>query len=161
MLLEGFEYSVQVTKHLSYDQKNAILGLWNNEYPQKLVLKTIVDLEGYFAALDDLTHHLIYNQDNIVGWYFNFYREDLKWFAIILDSASHGKGIGTMMLDLVRENETELNGWVIDHNNDIKVNGMLYKSPLDFYVKNGFKILPDKRLETEMISAVQIRWKKD
>ncbi|MCB0473527.1 MAG: hypothetical protein KDC56_10755, partial [Flavobacteriaceae bacterium] len=59
-----------------------------------------------------------------------------------------------------KEKETELNGWVIDHDNDYKINGELYKSPLNFYLKNGFQKSSDRRLELEKISAVKIKWKK-
>ncbi len=64
------------------------------------------------------------------------------------------------MLELAKRKENELNGWVIDHNIDRKINGEFYVSPLDFYLKNGFVKLPHKRLELDKISAVSIKWTK-
>ncbi|MFT4741942.1 MAG: hypothetical protein ACI9L9_002739, partial [Marivirga sp.] len=52
------------------------------------------------------------------------------------------------------------NGWVIDHSNERKSNGRLYISPLNFYLKNGFKKLSRNRLELDKISAVKIKWEK-
>jgi hypothetical protein len=51
-----------------------------------------------------------------------------------------------------------LNGWVIDHNNDRKKNGLIYVSPLKFYEKCGFEIQNYMRLELDKISAVKIKW---
>jgi len=54
-----------------------------------------------------------------------------------------------------------LNGWVVDGERYIKSNGEKYLSPLEFYKKNDFEILVGERLETEKISAVKIKWKKN
>ena len=51
-------------------------------------------------------------------------------------------------------------GWVIDHNDDLKSNGKYYQTPMPFYVKHGFEILEDIRIESEMIRAVKIKWGK-
>ncbi len=83
-----------------------------------------------------------------------------KWFAMILDSQIQGKGFGTHLLNEAKQSVTELNGWVIDHNNYKKTNGTTYKSPIDFYLKNNFIILSETRLEISKISAVKIKWIK-
>ena len=148
-------------KELSKIQKTEILELWNSEYPKKLNYNTLLDFESYLENLTDLSHILMLNESGrTIGWYFDFIREEEKWFAIILDSKIHGKGFGTDILNLAKEKEAELNGWVIDHNTDKKRNGEVYKSPLYFYIKNGFKKLLDDRLELDKLSAVKIKWNK-
>lgn len=47
---------------------------------------------------------------------------------------------------------------VIDHDKDIKANGKQYMSPLNFYLKQGFTIIEDERLELATLSAVKIVW---
>lgn len=64
------------------------------------------------------------------------------------------------MLNLAKTKELVLNAWVIDHDTDRKKTGEVYKSPLNFYLKQGFKKLPDQRLELDKISAVKIKWVK-
>ena len=146
---------------LSKKEKEEILNLWNDEYPEKLNYQTLSEFENYLENLTEQSHILMKNENqSIKGWYFDFIRENEKWFAIILDSKFHGKGLGTKILNLAKENESELNGWVIDNHNDRKKNGELYKSPLSFYLKNGFEKLDKERLELEKISAVKIKWKK-
>ena len=146
---------------LSETYKKEIFSLWNNEYPKKLNYQTFSDFEGYLKNLDNQSHILTLDENQKVkGWYFDFNRDSIKWFAIILDSRIQGKGVGTKILNLAKEKETELNGWVIDHNNDLKKNGEIYKSPLNFYLKNGFEILKEPRLELEKISALKIKWPK-
>ena len=149
------------TLKLSKSQKQEICDLWNNEYPEKLNYRNLADFENYLKNLSKQSHIIMVDKDhNIKGWYFDFIRENKKWFAIILDSKFQGKGLGKKMLNLVKEKESELNGWVIDHSNDKKQNGEIYESPLSFYLKNGFEILVKNRLENEKISAVKIKWKK-
>lgn len=149
------------TIELSKTIKTEILYLWNNEYPDKLSYRTLTGFENYLGNLTDQSHILMLNDtQNIKGWYFDFLRDQERWFAIILDSKLHGQGFGTQILNLAKEKEPELNGWVIDHDNDKKPNGETYKSPLNFYLKNGFELLSKNRLELEVISAVQINWKR-
>ncbi|MDR6195298.1 GNAT family N-acetyltransferase [Siphonobacter sp. SORGH_AS_0500] len=144
---------------LSLEDKEQVFKLWNHEYPEKLQHKTIKDFDDYLNSLTQQVHYLLLNGDSkIEGWVTTFVREDEKWFAIILSEKLHGKGLGTQMLNKLKENEDALNGWVIDQNSDRKLNGSLYQSPLEFYQKNNFQVIPEIRLET--ISAVKIRWKK-
>ncbi len=146
---------------LSASEKKGLFLLWNAEYPKQLGYATAPDLESYLATLENPYHVLLKDKNlRIVGWYFDFEREGKTWFAIILDSSLQGKGTGTQLLNRAKENHKELNGWVIDHNNDKKMNGETYLSPLEFYTKNDFKIVPSNRLELETISAVQITWTK-
>ncbi len=148
-------------KDLSKKDKKEILDLWNNEYPEKLNYQSLSEFENYLENLTEQSHILMKDKDQCIkGWYFNFIRENEKWFAIILDSKFHSKGFGTKILNLAKEKESELNGWVIDKGNDKKKNGEPYKSPLNFYLKNGFVKFAKERLELEKLSAVKIRWEK-
>jgi len=146
---------------LSESEKLEIFDLWNSEYPEKLSYQSKKEFNNYLENLTDQSHILLVDIDRkIKGWYFDFTRDDKKWFAIILDSKIHRKGLGTKMLEFAKQKENELNGWVIDHNRDKKKNGETYTSPLNFYLKNGFEKLTENRLELDKISAVQIKWKK-
>ena len=147
------------TKELSKVWKTEILELWNKEYPQKLNYKSLLDFEYYLEILTNQSHIVIIDENqNIKGWYFDFIRDGEKWFAILLDSKIQGQGFGTQLLNLAKEGASELNAWVIDHDNDLKQNGEFYKSPLPFYLKNGFEKLSGIRLELDKLSAVKIRW---
>lgn len=149
------------TNQLTETQKLQIFEIWNNEYPAKIGYTDISQFEAYLEKLADQHHILVLDEDEKVkGWFFDFIREEDRWFAIILDSSLHGKGIGTKILDLAKSSNTVLNAWVTDHNTDLKKNGEYYQSPLQFYIKNGFEVLTDTRIETDILSAVKIRWEK-
>ncbi len=144
---------------LSKKDKKQVFELWNNEYPEKLVYQSVDDFENYLDNLTQKAHYLLLNdENNIEGWAVTFIRENEKWFAIIISGKLHGKGIGTMMLNKLKDDEDTLNGWVIDHDLDKKSNGYYYKSPIGFYQKNGFKVISETRLELEIMSAVKIIW---
>lgn len=144
---------------LSLQQKEIICQLWNAEYPEKLSYNSISEFENYLNNLSDVTHYLLQDElDTIQGWAITFIRENEKWFAIIVDSKIHSKGFGTQLLNHLKSIESKLSGWVIDHNNDTKLDGTTYTSPLSFYFKNGFTICNEIRIESEKISAVKIVW---
>ena len=149
-----------VTTFLNPEQKEALLKLWNKEYPLQLAYSSLSEFEAYLAGLENTIHTLLIAHNQMMGWYFEFDREGERWFAMLLDSSLHGQGLGTELLNRAKSDSIELNAWVVDHNRDKKPDGSTYRSPLNFYIKNGFKVLHNERLEIEKISAVQIKWIK-
>ncbi|OGS73650.1 MAG: GNAT family N-acetyltransferase [Flavobacteria bacterium RIFCSPLOWO2_12_FULL_35_11] len=150
-----------ITNCLDNSQIKVVFELWNAEYPKNLTHKSLSDFENYLNALANQHHMLLINKNGAIkGWYFDFDRNTEKWFAMILASEIHVKGFGTMLLNEAKKRESELNGWVIDKTDYLKQNGDGYKSPVPFYLKNGFHKLPEIHLELEHLSAVKIIWKK-
>ncbi len=147
--------------YLTSVEKEIVIALWNQEYPEKLHHNNIDDLDNYLGNLSETTHYLLKNDTgNIEGWAITFKRDDDRWFAVILNSRVQGKGNGTFLLNVLKEKEARLNGWVIDQDNAIKQNGEPYKSPLAFYIKNDFIVHPEIRFESEKMSAVKISWER-
>jgi GNAT superfamily N-acetyltransferase len=148
-------------KVLSLEQKEVLCQLWNNEYPEKLSYKKTEEFDMYLNSLSNTKHYLlIVDANEIKGWAFTFLRDDEVWFAIIVDDQMQGKGKGSLLLDELKKGKNNLNGWVVDHENDSKQNGEAYTSPLLFYIKNGFTICNGTRIENEKISAVKINWNR-
>jgi hypothetical protein len=151
--------SIILTQNLKDSVKTEVYKLWNLEYPEAITYSDQSEFEQYLSGLIDPKHFLLYNKkEQLIGWAFTFTREDQRWFAIIIEKSNQELGSGKKLLNEIKANETKLAGWVIDHNNDHKKDGSSYSSPLSFYVKNGFYVCPDIRLETERISAVKIEW---
>jgi GNAT superfamily N-acetyltransferase len=148
------------TTSLTPYEKEAIRSVWNGEYPVKLTLATMQDMEEYFLGLQNARHSLLMDGDNVAAWAADFDRDNERWFAIIVDGKYQRAGLGGKLLDHLKQHNAVLNGWVADHNNDLKQNGAPYISPLSFYLKHGFEVLADVRLELEKLSAVKIRWTK-
>jgi GNAT superfamily N-acetyltransferase len=116
--------------------------------------------EEYLSKTGNPLHYLIEEDQELIGWMATFERENERWFSIILDSKHQKMGLGSRLINEAKKKEFYLNGWVVDHNNDIKSNGKPYQSPLSFYLKNDFEVLKEIRLETDKISVVKIRWTK-
>ena len=152
---------IKIIKTLTPSQKYDLCELWNNEYPAQLGYADMAAFDAYLAKLIEPVHFLVEDENGkIIGWYFHFFRDNGKWFVIILSSDIQGKGVGSVLLKKAKAKETELNGWVTDHNNYEKKNGEVYRSPIGFYKKNGFEVVKEERLELEVLSAVRIRWRK-
>jgi len=149
-------------KILTENEKIRITAIWNNEYPITLLFADSSGFDNYLNSLSETDHYIIENEENeIMAWCFKFIRDNEKWFAIILDEKIHGKGKGTEILNAMKKNETNLNGWVTDKETFKKQNGAVYKSPLNFYLKNSFTTCPEIRMENEKLSAVKITWRNN
>lgn len=158
---EKREITITQTTSLTLSQKEAILSLWNHEYPGHLQYKDLSGLQNYLDSLIEPLHYTISDKNQqIKAWLVTFTREGARWFAMIVDGSLHGKGIGTQLLNAAKAHETELNGWATDHNRDLKADGTPYPSPIEFYRKNDFEVLTDVRLEKGSLSTVKIKWGK-
>ncbi|GAB5522461.1 MAG: hypothetical protein Roseis2KO_03330 [Roseivirga sp.] len=148
--------------YLSPHQKQDIVGLWNAEYPAHLSYEDISGFDHYLDGLSDPVHFIIYDRDrHVQAWLITFTRDNARWFAMILNGSLQGKGMGSKLLDEAKKLEDELNGWATDHSRDVRADGKPYPSPIGFYLKNGFEVLPDIRMEKGALSTVKIRWKRD
>jgi len=150
---------ISVQNYLTDTQLREAYQLWNDEYPAKLQHHHITDFSNYLDNLALKTYFLLINEDGILmGWSATFLRDDERWFAIILNSNVQGKKYGTSILNEIKKHENYLAGWVIDKEGELKANGTPYTSPLAFYIKNGFAVHEDQRIESDKISAVKISW---
>lgn len=146
----------------SEEEIEILWQLRNNEYPIQFGHETFQEFEAYINAISEIKNYLLIDaKKEIQGWAYTFFRDDEIWFAIMLNYQFQGKGYGRVLLEELKNNNKILNGWVIDHENDFKRNKENYKSPLKFYLSNGFSVLNDIRLENEKISAVKINWKNN
>lgn len=149
-------------KTLSTTHKIAVRRLWNNEYPSQLGFGTEASLEHYLEGLEAPEHFLwLDDQRRVSGWAFRFTRDGQCWFAIILDRAIQGGGLGSFLLNRLKQQTAELHGWVVDHSNYLRADAMPYPSPLNFYLKAGFSVQAGCRLETPVLSAVKVVWKAE
>jgi GNAT superfamily N-acetyltransferase len=149
----------QQSQSLSTAQKKDIVRLWNAEYPAYLSYAHVSEFDCYLEGLANPRHFLIADQTGTVrAWLVTFTRGNERWFAMILDASLQGQGIGSRLLHEAREYKKELNGWVIDHDRDVRSDGRPYPSPLGFYLKNGFELVSNVRLETSAMSCAKIRW---
>jgi hypothetical protein len=51
-------------------------------------------------------------------------------------------------------------GWVIENEDYTKEDGSFYKSPIRFYLKNGFKIFPNIQFTMKNIRDIRLSWRK-
>jgi RimJ/RimL family protein N-acetyltransferase len=140
-------------KNISSDQFQQINQMWNDEYPIKLKDRFGILLEG----VENYNHYLIEQNNNVLAWAVEFEKEKEKRFSIIVKNEYKGNGFGKLLINRLKRDLGEFYGWVIDHNNDLKHNGEFYMTPIGFYLKNGFEILTQERIDSEMIRAVKVK----
>ena len=142
------------TKNINSDQFQQIDQMWNDEYPIKLKDRFGILLEG----IENYNHYLIEQNNSVLAWAVEFEKEKEKRFSIIVKNEYKGNGFGNLLINRLKRDLGEFYGWVIDHNDDLKLNGEHYKTPMPFYLNHGFEIMSDKRIDNEMIRAVLIKW---
>ena len=150
---------IAITSEPSQYHKAEIYKIWNAEYPSFLAHKSISEFESYLKALENARHFIATSENNLIGWIVKFDREGGKWFVLMISSKAQNKGLGTILVSLLKGNSDELNGWVIDRDSYLKANGEIYKSPLEFYTKNGFETTND-RFKNEDFEALKVKWVK-
>ncbi|WP_286859449.1 MULTISPECIES: N-acetyltransferase [Sphingobacterium] len=148
----------QFVTALSEEESMAIMDLWNQEYPASLSYANLAEFEDYISSLLAPVHILVRKDNHLIGWAVKFYRDNQRWFAIILSNIIQGRGLGLDLMNKLKKDEQELNGWVIDNDLGIKQDKKPYRSPLGFYTKNNFALLTDQRLELPTLSAVKVIW---
>ena len=157
VLCDMQQFTIQTVAEPDFSQKEQIRALWNAHYPASLELKTPADLDEYLSKLTDRRYWLVSDEhETICGWGITFTRENETWFAIVM--GKQRSGAGSRVLEAMKVVHPELNGWVIDNDTFPKLSGEPYLSPLNFYLKAGFTVLPEIRLDNEKMQAVKIRW---
>jgi len=153
--------NITTQTHLTDQQKEAALNIWNTEYPVRLHMSAMVDFEAFLAQLTDPKYYLMLAGDDVVaGWAATFTAGPVRSFFIMFNRTYHSKGYGTILLNELKKEGPQLFAWAIDHNDDIKADGRPYSSPINFYLKNGFTVNNELRLENEQLSAVNILWER-
>jgi len=145
---------------LSTEEYQQIFHLWNSEYPIGISYPDLAAFLEFLSPLGDKKHYLIKESEKISAWLLSFDRNGGRWFSIIVGPKHQKKGMGNHLLQYVMQREQNLQGWVVDHERDIKTDGSPYPSPLDFYLKLGFRVVPDVRFEKQGISCVKIHQSK-
>lgn len=149
------------TQILTTLQKLQIIDLWNDSYPVSIRHNGVESFDNYLAKLTDQNHILLLDKkDTVKAWFFDFIRENERWFAMIVSPELQGKGIGSRLLCLGKAFNKGLNGWTVYDTKYEKADGRPYRSPVDFYIKNGFKIHPEIVWETPVMNSMKITWKK-
>lgn len=153
--------SIRKKYSLENDEAEALHKLWNSAYPISVAYSSLEKFWDYLLELQDLEHFLLVTSKGVIcGWYFEFTREEERWFGIIISDKLQGKGWGKKLMLKAQAAASSLFGWVVDHDRDLKADGTLYRSPLQFYLSLGFELL-EERFEKGTVSCAKIKWRKD
>ncbi len=124
---------------LTANQQREALNLWNEEYPAAFAYASEHDFDAYLATQADALHLAATNaRGELIGWAFTFTRQGERWFGIMVSRALQRTGLGTQLLQMLKENEPVLHGWVADQEGMKTLQGSTYRSPWPFYQRNGF-----------------------
>jgi GNAT superfamily N-acetyltransferase len=122
------ELTIIKTKILTHKQEEQIAALWNEEYPVKLADRFRLLLEG----VENYNHYILEDeQQNVIAWAVDFEKENELRFSIIVRSDQQGKGLGSSLVEKLKIENEEFYGWVIEHNNDLKLynaNALLFET---------------------------------
>ncbi|MCB9251316.1 MAG: GNAT family N-acetyltransferase [Flavobacteriales bacterium] len=142
------------TRMLTEGQQDQINDLWNSEYPAQLKDRFKILLEG----VENYLHYLILDPKGIVlAWAAYFEKENEIRFSLVVAKNAQGKGLGTLLLNFLKNDLEDYSGWVVHHNNYLKLSGEPYRSPLNFYLKNGFEVEHNSESKSDLLHAVKVR----
>lgn len=146
---------------LGFTVREKVRLLWNAAYPAAIALKDAEALDAYLAPLTNQNHLLASNTEGqLIAWYFQFTRDAETWFAFIIHPEYQGKGIGRELISMAKDRAESLNGWVVVTDTLKRADGKPYRSPLQFYLKQGFT-QTGKQFKTEVMETTHIQWNHD
>ena len=149
------------TSVLNPKQQAEFLKCWNDVYPENLKFDDLAKLNSYFDCLQQVEYFLLIDSSiPATAFSFRFIRDEELWLAMLMPPSMQGKGYGSILLEELTENVDTISAWVVDHDLDVKSDGTPYRSPLQFYLKNGFAVQDGMRLELDTISAAKLVWKR-
>lgn len=149
------------TSNLNSKQQEEFLKCWNEVYPLNLKFDDSGKMQSYFDGLQQLQFFLLVDGSiPATAFSFRFMRDGELWLAMLMPPSMQGKGYGSILLEELTENVDTISAWVVDHDLDVKSDGTPYRSPLQFYLKNGFAVQDGMRLELDTISAAKLVWKR-
>ena len=137
-----------------------LFDLWHTEYPTVVHYSDVASFEQYLTSLQDLRHRFYVVDNQIVGWYLSFTRDGDPWFGMIIDRNWQGRGLGSKFIQQSQAEQDEMHGWAVPNDHYLRSDGERYKSPLDFYRKNGFNIHKEDTLQQGGFERVKIIWKR-
>lgn len=76
-----------------------------------------------------------------------------------MESTQQRSGIGTRLLEKLKDQEKEVFAWIITRNDYLKADGSVYPSPERFYRKAGFQVA-SQEVNDGKLSTVKIHWKE-
>jgi GNAT superfamily N-acetyltransferase len=154
---------IQFVEHrgaLSKKEINALFALWNAEYPTVVHYSDVASFEQYLTSLENLKHRFYVVDNQIIGWCLSFVRNGNPWFGMIIDRNWQGRGLGSKFIQRSQAEQDEMHGWAVPTDHYLRSDGEQYKSPLDFYRKNGFTIHVEDKLKQGEFERVKIIWKR-
>jgi len=151
-------FQIKLKSVLGSTELQALLQLWNAEYPRDIAMASENDLADYLSEFQKPRHHLYYHENGeLMAWYCLFEREQIPWFVIIISRKAQGSGLGSSILRKAQMEESLLNGWAVEDSRYRRADGSIYPSPLPFYIKNGFRLTGKKPAESNL-NIVHILW---
>ena len=147
--------TINQSRTLTPKQMEKVNTIWNRVYPVQVKDR----LASFLNETDEQHHFYIENEKNeLIAWSVFILSKDEWRFSLLVDTPYQGMGLGSILLTEMKKKKNNFFGWVVDHDNDVTVDGNKYRSPLLFYQKNGFNILTGRRLETPLFSGREVKW---
>ena len=138
----------------------SIHAMWNSAFPLEIAYETVNETELFLAGLSKLRHIKAFESEQMIGWMGIFERHGECWFIILASTAHQRKGTGTALIAKAKEDEEELNGWIVLSEEHKISSGAYYRSPAGFYEKQGFTLNENRSMTARGLESHHIQWKK-
>ncbi|MHA1973435.1 MAG: GNAT family N-acetyltransferase [Candidatus Hodarchaeales archaeon] len=140
---------------------------WNSEYPVIIDRNTVKGVQRTFMKNTEHWDLLVAKKKStnesvgLLVLQHEFLNDRKNWFTIVIDRKYQRKGIGSKLIEKAKQLVDQLHGWVIPFNDYKKEDGSYYKSPINFYLKLGFKIGDDYYVEKKDLHLVEVYWEPE
>lgn len=146
-------------KSLSASDWQRVLAMWNVLYPVHVAKESAAKIHDNCDPAS-CVHYCMYGQNGqLNAWLAVFDRANTRWFSILVDENAQGQGLGKALIAFAKTYEPVLSGWVVNTDAYLRANGEAYHSPLAFYEKLGFSVVPHPYDPKPMTEVVCVEWR--
>lgn len=116
--------------------------------------------KNFLKKSDDLKIITATSEEKLLGWLMVSFADRLGiyHFNMVVHRDFQRTGIGGKLLINAKLHYKELYGVVVPVNRYKRRDGTQYRSPLDFYLKNGFTTTGKKFVEYRDVTMLEIKW---
>ncbi|MHA2503663.1 MAG: GNAT family N-acetyltransferase [Candidatus Kariarchaeaceae archaeon] len=155
-------YRVLPAKEVPYNLLHQYVEINFRVYPDFTTNRTPKVLMKRFTENERIRLILALDGDRLVGWLQLTPIKDTSkhHFNMLVDDKDHGRGIGTRLLTEAKKLEDELRGVMVPIEGYKRRDGLPYRSPVEFYKKNGFVLTGESWIEYGDVEIVGMIWSR-
>ncbi len=158
--MDNFQLSVLNGSDIQNDHIHQYIKINLSEYPKFTREIKFLKFKNFLNQNEERKIIIATSDEKLIGWLMVSFADKLGiyHFNMLVHRDFQRTGIGSKLLLNAKEHFNELYGVVVPVNRYKRRDGTQYRSPLEFYLRNGFQLTGKKFIGYKDVTMVEIKW---